>query len=190
MFTGIIEETGKIEEIEKTDGGKRLDIQTSLDLEVGRSISVNGTCLTVEKTGKQRFRSFLSNETLEKTHFNSIRKGDVVNLERALPAQGRFEGHIVQGHVDTTTKITGIEKTGNSWTYSFKLPKNHSKYIVEKGSIAIEGISLTIASIDNQKFDISIIPETYKITNLSNKNKNDLVNIEVDIIAKYVENLI
>ncbi len=190
MFTGIIEETGKITDIKKTNGGRRIAIQTSLNLEVGRSISVNGACLTVEKTEEKKFRSFLSNETLEKTHFSSIKKGDIVNLERALSAQGRFEGHIVQGHVDTTTKITEIKKDGNSWIYSFELPEKHSKYIVEKGSIAIEGISLTIASIYNKKFDISIIPETYKITNLSNKNEKDPVNIEIDIIAKYIENLI
>ncbi len=191
MFTGIVATVGEITDIRDTTGGRRLRIATELagDLDDGSSISVDGACLTVEEHGSEWFEAFLATETLEKTTIGARAVGDGVNLEAAMPANGRFDGHLVQGHVDTTTQITGIHEIGDDWEYEFALPPDYARYIVSKGSIAIDGISLTVAARDSETFRIAIVPTTYQETTLSRKTVGDSVNVEIDVIAKYVEQL-
>ena len=218
MFTGIIETTGTVVETTEDEGGRRLRIAVDVgsdataaapdddtdgsvadatvaydDLHHGQSISVSGVCLTVEafQTGPTpEFEVFLAAETVEKTYLGSVAAGDVVNLERALAADARFDGHLVQGHVDTTTEITGIERVGDDWVFEFDLPEGIERYVVGKGSIAIDGISLTVAERGTDRFAVAIIPTTYDLTNLSEKSVGDPVHLEVDVIAKYVERMI
>ncbi|MXR50894.1 riboflavin synthase [Halovenus sp. WSH3] len=191
MFTGIVEETGKVRRVEESPEGKRLRLSTTFeDLSVGQSISVSGACLTVEEFGDDYFEVFTATETLEKTYLGELEVGDVVNLERALPAEGRFDGHFVQGHVDATATVTGIERLGDDWEFSFELPADLAPYVVDKGSITVDGISLTVAAQDGEEFAVAIIPETYDITTLSEKSVGDPVHLEVDVIAKYVESLV
>ena len=188
MFTGIIEATGEVLAIEETADGKRLRFSTTFDgLEVGQSISVSGACLTVEQFGEVFFEVFTATETLDRTYLGELEEGDAVNLERALPADGRFDGHFVQGHVDATATVTGIEQLGDDWEFAFELPASLAPYVVEKGSITVDGISLTVAAHDDDEFAVAIIPETYNITSLSAKTVGDPVHLEVDVIAKYVE---
>ena len=194
MFTGIIEETGRIDDVTDTEGGRRLRIDCGFDaLEHGQSISVNGVCLTVEEyeigADGAWFTVFLAAETVEKTYLGEVREGDAVNLERALRADGRFDGHIVQGHVDTTTQVTGIEQIGDDWRFEFALPEAASRYVVSKGSVALDGTSLTVASRDDDRFAVAIIPTTYEETILSEKAVDDPVHLEVDVVAKYVESM-
>ena len=201
MFTGIVEGTGKIRETIDESGGRRLRIETDLDGEFhhGQSIAVSGVCLTVETFGAERatekgpwFEVFLAEETVERTYLGEVEVGDLLNVERAMPADGRFDGHVVQGHVDTTTEISSIERVGEDWRFGFELPDGHDRYLVEKGSIALDGISLTIASIDrvDGNFEVAIIPTTYELTNFGEKSVGDPVHVEVDVIAKYVENML
>jgi riboflavin synthase len=190
MFTGIVEETGEVLEIEENEDGKRLRLSTTFDgLTVGQSISVSGACLTVEEYDEDSFAVFTATETLEKTYLGELAVGDVVNLERALPADGRFDGHFVQGHVDATASVQQIERLGDDWEFTFALPENLAPYVVDKGSITVDGISLTVAAQDGEEFAVAIIPETYEITTLSEKSVGDPVHLEVDVIAKYVESL-
>ena len=163
------------------------------DLHHGQSISVSGVCLTVEVFETEptpTFEVFLAAETVAKTYLGSVTEGDTVNLERALAADGRFDGHLVQGHVDTTTEITGIERVGDDWVFEFDLPDAVERYVVSKGSIAIDGISLTVAERGADRFGVAIIPTTYDLTTLSAKSVGDPVHLEVDVIAKYVERMI
>ena len=191
MFTGIVEETGEIRDKEQDEEGVRLRIGASFEgLGVGQSISVSGACLTVERPGDGWFEVFLAQETLDRTYLGDLGAGDVVNLERALPADGRFDGHFVQGHVDGTADVTGIDRIGEDWRFSFSLPPNFGEYVVEKGSIAVDGISLTVAGLGEEEFDVAIVPETYDVTALSEKEAGDPVHIEVDVVAKYVEQLV
>lgn len=196
MFTGIVEETGTVVSIDDTPGGRRIRVSGSFAAELshGQSIAVNGCCLTVvesEENTDEAFELFLSEETVDRTAFGSISVDESVNLERAMPADGRFDGHIVQGHVDTTTTITRIEQVGEDWTFGFSLPEQLGQYVVEKGSITVDGISLTVADVsgDRGEFTTAIIPTTYELTNLSEKDVGDPVHIEVDVLAKYVEGL-
>jgi riboflavin synthase len=191
MFTGIVEETAEILAVEVTEEGRRLRFATTFDgLEIGQSISVSGACLTVEEYGPDWFEVFTATETIERTYLGELETGDVVNLERALPADGRFDGHFVQGHVDATATVTKIEQIGDDWEFAFSLPADLAPYVVEKGSITVDGISLTVASHDDDEFAVAIIPETYEITTLSEKSVGDPVHLEVDVIAKYVESLV
>ena len=163
------------------------------DLHHGQSISVSGVCLTVEAFQTEptpEFEVFLAAETVAKTYLGSVAEGDTVNVERALAADGRFDGHLVQGHVDTTTEITAIERVGDDWVFGFDLPASFGRYIVSKGSIAVDGISLTIAERGPEGFEVAIIPTTYDLTTLSGKSVGDPVHLEVDVIAKYVERMI
>lgn len=190
MFTGIVEETGEVLDIEEGVDGKRLRFSTTFDgLSVGQSISVSGACLTVEEYSDDFFEVFTATETLEKTYLGEVAVGDIVNLERALPADGRFDGHFVQGHVDATATVTDIERLGDDWEFTFDLPADLAAYVVDKGSITVDGISLTVAAEDGSEFAVAIIPETYNITTLSEKSVGDPVHLEVDVIAKYVESL-
>jgi riboflavin synthase len=194
MFTGIVEETGEIVEIEDTDAGRRLRIGTTFsDLTGGQSISVDGACLTVEDhVDGEWFSVFLAAETLDRTTFDSVAEGEGVNLERALAADERFDGHVVQGHVDGTTEVVEVERIGEDWAYTFELPPGLEQYVVEKGSIALDGISLNVASLDEAAgtFSVAIIPTTYHETTLSETEAGDPVHVEVDVFAKYVERML
>ena len=191
MFTGIVEETGELQATDTDTEGRRLQITTTFeDLDVGQSISVNGACLTVEAHGEGSFEVFLASETVERTYLDDLEVGDPVNLERALPADGRLDGHMVQGHVDGTATITSIERLDEDWRFGFSLPESVAPYVVEKGSIAVDGISLTVAERSDEAFEVAIVPETYDVTNLAAKTVGDAVHLEVDIVAKYVESML
>ena len=192
MFTGIVEETGEVLAVDDKAGGRRLRLSTTFEnLTEGQSISVSGACLTVEDYADgEWFSVFLAAETVEKTSLGDVGVGDAVNLERAMPADGRFDGHIVQGHVDGTAEVLDIENIGEDWRFTFSLPEDHRQYIVPKGSITVDGISLTVADLDTDRFTVAIIPETYRLTTLSEKDIGDPVHLEVDVIAKYVETLV
>ena len=193
MFTGIVESMGVIDSITVTEDGRRLTLfapDVAPSLAHGESLSVDGVCLTVEAIDDEVVAVFLADETVRRTTLEDRSVDDAVNLERAMPANGRFDGHLVQGHVDTTTSITAIDEIGEDWRFSFALPSAYSPYIVEKGSITIDGISLTIASQSTDSFDVAIIPTTYDQTTLKDRKIGDDVNIEVDIIAKYVESML
>ncbi len=189
MFTGIIEETG----IVKT-AGSRLAIRASRvcsDLTPGASISVNGVCLTAVEVKEPVFFADLSPETLARTNLGDLRRGDPVNLERPLSPNGRISGHIVQGHVDGTGVLISLEslRDGNWWMKA-RAPRELERYLVFKGSIAIDGISLTIAALEGSELSVAIIPHTYRATNLSHRRPGDRLNLECDIIAKHVEKLL
>jgi riboflavin synthase, alpha subunit len=212
MFTGIVETTGEIVAIDSDADGRRLTISAPGldDLHHGQSISVSGVCLTVEEYGdgdgddsgdgtadskrddNAWFEVFLAAETVDKTYLGELTVGDTVNIERALAADGRFDGHVVQGHVDTVTTVTEIERVGDDWRFGFRLPDDYGQYIVDKGSICLDGISLTVADIDRADgtFSVAIIPTTYELTTLQEKSVGDPVHIEVDVIAKYVERML
>ncbi|MDZ7688791.1 MAG: riboflavin synthase [Halobacteriales archaeon] len=187
MFTGIVEETGRILGVEENDDGVRLRVGASFVPERGASVAVNGACLTAERADNEGFEVFVSEETLKKTWLGELEEGEDVNIERAMPADGRFDGHIVQGHVDTTTRVAEVRQVGEDWEYTFEVPEGYERYVVEKGSVTIDGISLTVAELNDGSFTVAIIPETYEVTNLSDKDAGDLVNFEADIVAKYVE---
>lgn len=193
MFTGIVAETGKVRRVEDADGGRRLVIaadEALSDAEHGTSISVNGACLTVERFDKETFEVFLASETVAKTYLGDIEVGDTVNLERALRADARLDGHFVQGHVDTTTEVADVRQMGEDWEYEFAIPEEYGRYIVEKGSVAVDGISLTVADRREDTFTVAIIPTTRDVTNLSEKEPGDPVHLEVDVLAKYAERLL
>ncbi|GAA0548699.1 riboflavin synthase [Halorubrum ejinorense] len=197
MFTGIVEGTGAVRSRTETDDGLRLRIGVDGfdDLHHGQSISVSGVCLTVEEygvgdDGGEWFEVFLASETVAKTYLGEVREGDPVNVERAMPADGRFDGHVVQGHVDTVAEVTGIERVGEDWRFAFSIPEGHGDYLVDKGSVTLDGISLTVAEKREDAFEVAIIPTTYDLTTLSAKSVGDPVHLEVDVIAKYVENML
>ncbi|MFB6070976.1 MAG: riboflavin synthase [Halanaeroarchaeum sp.] len=193
MFTGIVEETGVVASVSDDEGGRRLRIETTAmtDFEAGASVAVGGVCLTVEESGDRWFSVFTATETLETTTLGNVAEGDVVNLERPLGADGRFDGHIVQGHVDTTTEVVAVERVGEDWTFTFAQPPGYEQYIAPKGSVALDGISLTVADVDDEAgtFSVAIIPTTYELTSLGEREPGDAVNVEVDVVAKYVERL-
>ncbi|MFB6132750.1 MAG: riboflavin synthase [Halanaeroarchaeum sp.] len=193
MFTGIVEETGVVESVTDDEGGRRLRIatETMTDFAAGESVAVGGVCLTVEESGNRWFSVFTARETLEKTSLDAVQAGDGVNLERPMPADGRFDGHIVQGHVDTTTAVVDVTPVGEDWTFTFEIPSGGERYVVPKGSIALDGISLTVADLDDEAgtFSVAIIPTTYGETTLSEREPGDQVNVEFDVIAKYVERM-
>ena len=186
MFTGIIEETGKILSI--TDKIVVIEADTVLkNTKIGDSIAVNGVCLTVTDLNNSSFCADVSPETFRVSTLKELKKGSIVNLERAMAADGRFGGHIVSGHVDSIARIIAIEKNTEFYNLKISLNSDSSRYVVKKGSITIDGISLTVANIVDNIVTIAIIPHTYENTNLKTHQKDDLVNIEVDILAKYIE---
>ena len=193
MFNGIIKNTGKIVKLYSKDNNCIIEILSKMKLkknEVGSSVSCSGVCLTIEQYRQNLVKFYLSKETLNKTTFKTSKKGDIVNLEKSLKYGNRISGHFVQGHVDTTSTVKKINFVGRSWVISFKLTKNYKKHLVQKGSIAINGVSLTIAKIIHDGFQISVIPQTLKLTNLIKLKKKDLVNIEFDILGKYLQSFI
>jgi len=193
MFNGIIKNTGKISKIYKKDSNCFIEIFSKMKFtknEIGSSISCSGACLTVEKCNKNHVKFYVSKETLNKTIFKSSKKGDIINLEKSLKYGDRISGHFVQGHVDSTSTVKKIHFVGKSWLINFKLLKKYNKYLVSKGSITINGVSLTIAKILKYGFQISIIPQTLRLTNLIYLKEKDLVNVEFDILGKYIKNVI
>ena len=191
MFTGIIEETGTITDLSPCGSGIRLTIRADLvleDVEIGSSIAVNGCCLTVTSYSENFWCADAVPETMERTNLGSLAEENLVNLERPVQANGRLGGHIVQGHIDSTATITAIQPLDDgSYVFSFAFGSNWRQYVSEKGSIAIDGISLTVANVDQSSFSVAVIPHTWNTTNLSEKTIGDRVNIEVDVLAKYVE---
>lgn len=189
MFTGIVEETGSVARLEP----RRLTVKAEKVLEglkLGDSISINGTCLTVVELGPQTFSADLAPETLRRTSLGSLAEGGVVNLERAVAVGDRMGGHIVQGHVDGTGRITSIRPEEDCVIIRVRAPKRLMPYIVEKGFVAVDGISLTVVKRGSSSFTLSVIPYTRRYTNLTVKAVGDRVNLEADIVAKYVESLI
>lgn len=193
MFTGIIEAVGEIAAIEDIGEFRTLRVQAGniLDgISTGASIAVNGVCLTVRALASGSFTADLSRETLERTSLQALRHGTTVNLERPMRADGRFGGHIVQGHVDGIGKIRAFDRDGDNWNLKVEFPATGKRYIVEKGSIAIDGISLTVAAIHGSVLEVAIIPHTFENTNLQHAKTGDAVNLEFDVIAKYVERML
>jgi riboflavin synthase len=193
MFTGIVEELGEVVALERGADSARLTLRGPLvtsDAVHGASISVNGVCLTVVEHGHDAFTVDVMAETLNRSSLGALRSGDPVNLERAMAAGGRFGGHVVQGHVDGTAAI--LERVpGDRWeVVRFTLPTDLARYVVEKGSITVDGVSLTVASVDDDSFTVSLIPTTLDLTTLGHKGVGDAVNLEVDVLAKYVERLL
>ena len=192
MFTGIVEEMGTIAGIQKGAKSAVLTIQAEKvfsDIHIGDSIALNGVCLTVTSFSGNTYTADVMNETLRRSSLGSLTIGSKVNLERAMAANGRFGGHIVSGHIDGTGTITKVEEDDNAIWYTIAAEENLMKYIVEKGSIAIDGISLTVAKRSDMDFAISMIPHTAKETVLSQKKPGDIVNLENDIVGKYIEQL-
>lgn len=193
MFTGIVEELGKLQSVKKNTVSAVLRIECSEVLKgisIGDSISTNGVCLTVTSFDESSFTCDVMHETLNRTGLGSLSAGTPLNLERAMPANGRFNGHIVSGHIDGVGKIIKKYRDDNAIWFVIQADKNILKYIVEKGSIAIDGISLTVAKVSESDFAISAIPHSIAVTNLHTKSVGDSVNLECDILGKYVEKLL
>lgn len=193
MFTGIIEEIGTVQTVQHSGDNSFIKIRAEKilsDVHDGDSIAVNGVCLTVTDCSNNIFRADVMNETLNRSSLGSLRNGSPVNLERAMPANGRFGGHIVSGHIDGTGVISDIKKDGIAIWYTISTKPEIMRYIIEKGSIAIDGISLTVAKVTDNSFSVSIIPHTAQQTILSYKKTGDIVNLENDIVGKYIEKLI
>lgn len=192
MFTGIIEELGTIRKITTARDGARLEVSARAiltDARLGDSIAVNGVCLTVVEQGADWFAADVSAETLRRTNLKQARFGSKVNLERPLTPSTRLGGHIVQGHVDGTGEFIEARAAGDGYVIRIGFPADLARYIVEKGSIAVDGISLTVAALGDDWFEIAIIPHTWRATNLATLERGAAVNLEVDVIAKYVERM-
>ncbi len=193
MFTGIVEEIGTVRRIQNGKSSVILTISAQkviTDIHIGDSIAVNGVCLTVTAFDRNSFCADVMHETLNRSALGKLKSGDSVNLERAMAANGRFGGHIVSGHIDGTGVIAAIERDGIAIRYTIRVHDKITKYIVEKGSVAIDGISLTVTIVEDDCFGVSIIPHTQGQTTLSERRVGDIVNIENDIIGKYVERLL
>jgi riboflavin synthase len=193
MFTGIVQALGRVRTLTSVRGGARLEIESALrGLASGESIAVNGACMTVVRrapNGRGRFAVDVSPESLRRTALGALRPGAAVNLERALTLADRLGGHLVQGHVDGVGRVARITSEANAWTYTFEAPESVARYLVEKGSVAIDGVSLTVAAIRGKRFDVAVIPHTARHTTLGDRKAGDRVNLEVDVLAKYVEKL-
>lgn len=193
MFTGIIEELGRVRKVEKRGEDARIVIEARMVIEDARdgdSIAVNGVCLTALDVQPDSFAADVSKETLFRSTLGNLKEGSPVNLERAVTPATRLGGHIVQGHVDARGKFLGAEDHGESWTFRFAYPKEIGRYLVFKGSVAVEGISLTIANLTDDYFEIAVIPKTWEVTNFAQLKPGDEVNLEADVIAKYVERIL
>ncbi len=192
MFTGLIEEQGKIKSVSVSSSGMELTVECSKILEdvvLGASISINGACQTVTAFGKDYITVQASNETLKVTNFKNLKQGDFVNLERALTLNKRIDGHIVSGHIDCTAAFVNSKDDGFSKEFFFRIPNEFTKYVIYKGSIAVNGVSLTVASIKDDIFSVALIPTTLREVNLANLKVGEIVNIETDLFAKYVEKI-
>jgi riboflavin synthase len=193
MFTGIIEEMGRIVSIIKGQRSSQLWIQGDVimaDLKLGDSVAVNGVCLTVSQLNGSQWMADVMSETLKRSNLGNLRGGDLINLERAMAANGRFGGHMVAGHIDGTGRIRQVTRDDNAILYEIEAPQNIIRYIIEKGSIAIDGISLTVTRLTDNSFEVSVIPHTVKSTVLGLCKAGDQVNLENDLVGKYIERLL
>ena len=193
MFTGIIKHTGKIIKIDKKNNNCILEVYSKIKFsksEIGTSISCSGTCLTLEKYKGNLSKFYVSKETLNRTNYKSSNKGDLINLEKSLKFGDNISGHLVQGHVDTTSTIKRIDFVGKSCLISFKLVRKYMKYLIQKGSVTINGVSLTVSKILKDGFQIVIIPHTLKQTNLMYLKEKDAVNVEFDVLGKYIKSFL
>ncbi len=193
MFTGLIEDVGTVRELRKSANSVRLTLATRIpmnEIELGESIAVNGVCLTVVTFGNGQFTADVSPETVARTGLAGLAIGSRVNLERALQVGARLGGHIVSGHVDTVATVCGVAEDGNAIRITFAIDPRHNRYVVEKGSVAIDGISLTVNTVSEGSFSVAIIPHTLEMTTLKGLKVGSKVNIETDIIGKYVERLL
>ena len=193
MFTGIVESLGTVAEVTESDGGRRLVLEAgdlAIGLEVGESIAVNGVCLTAVEVGPIGVTADVVAETLRRSNLGSMQAGDRVNLERPMRADGRFDGHIVQGHVDATGEVATVVREGEGRLVRITAPPDGLRYVVEKGSITVEGVSLTVTSVDADGFEVALIPHTLSVTTLGLLRPGDRVNLEFDVLAKYVERLL
>ena len=193
MFNGIIFNQGKVKKIVNRKKGINVFLMSNLNLhqkDLGVSVSCDGVCLTLISIKKKLLEFYLSNETIKRSKFNKIKVNDIINLELPLKYGQKISGHICQGHVDTTAKVSKISKVDKSSIYDFSINKNFRKYLIEKASILINGVSLTISKITKNGFQIWAIPHTLKLTNLQQLKKNDIVNIEIDILSKYIKKFI
>lgn len=194
MFTGIIEATGKIADLRQQDGEWRLTVDSGRldlsDVALGDSIAVSGACLTVVAVGTNSFQADVSSETMRLTNLGLLEKGSAVNLEKALQASGRLGGHIVSGHVDGVGELETLEPDGKSWRLVFKAPDNLARYIAAKGSICIDGTSLTVNEVEGARFTVNIIPHTQQETVIQHYRPGSHVNLEVDLVSRYLERLL
>jgi riboflavin synthase len=193
MFTGIIEELGRVRSVEQRGDNARIVIQARIVVQGtnhGDSIAVNGVCLTALDIMSDSFAADVSMETLARSTLGNLKQGTTVNLERSVTPETRLGGHIVQGHVDARGQLFAVEDHGDSWTFRFAYPLEIARYLVFKGSVAVEGISLTIAGLTDEYFEVAVIPKTLEVTNLSSLKPGDAINLEVDVIGKYVERLL
>jgi riboflavin synthase len=192
MFTGIVETIGTVKNITKEGSNFHIDIHSTItnELKIDQSVSHNGVCLTVVGIEGDSFRVTAIQETLEKTNLKNWKIGDKINLERCMPANGRFDGHIVQGHVDQVAKVDSVTSQDGSWLFDFSFDPSKGNVTVEKGSITINGTSLTCFNSKNGKFSVAIIPYTYEFTNFHQLKVGDEVNLEFDIVGKYIQRII
>ncbi len=192
MFTGIIETFGRVEKIERENSNINFTFSSSItsELNVDQSLSHNGVCLTVVKIIDKNYVVTAIEETLKRTNLGALGLGDMVNLERCMPANGRFDGHIVQGHIDTTAKCLEINNLNGSWVFVFEYEKNKNNITVEKGSVTINGVSLTVVNSEENIFSVCIIPFTFEHTNFNKLQLGSIVNLEFDIIGKYLKKLL
>jgi len=196
MFTGIVEDVGAIGSIEQNGSSLVLQIKAKFasELTLGESVAVNGICLTVTKKDDASFSADVTPETFRRTSLSLLSAGSPVNLERAMRADGRFGGHIVSGHIDGTGRLTAIRREDNAYNVFFRVEKPLFRYIIEKGSVALDGISLTVASVKNEgnygEFSVAVIPHTWENTALKNKRVGSIINVECDVVGKYIEHFV
>jgi riboflavin synthase len=193
VFTGIIENLGRVKAISGSEQGRRIELEVgamAAELEVGDSLAVNGVCLTIVETGPNSVAIEVVLETLRRTGLGAMLAGDQVNLELPLAANGRFDGHIVQGHVDGIAVVTAVTEEGTGRRLAFDLNPRLHRYVVEKGSITVDGVSMTVASVTDRGFEVAVIPHTLAATNLGLRRPGDQVNLEFDVIGKYVERML
>ena len=191
MFTGIIEDLGVVMDLRHEDDNLHLTIKSNIasELKIDQSVSHNGVCLTVVSTDKDTYNVTAIKETLEKSNIGNLKNGDLVNLERAMKMNARLDGHIVQGHIDQTAICTNIEDGNGSWFFTFEYDTTQNNITIEKGSITVNGVSLTVVNSKNHNFSVAIIPYTYNNTNFYKFKSGDVVNLEFDVIGKYVKKL-
>ena len=192
MFTGLVETTGMVTGLHE-EGMSQLEIQTGAiegAVDVGDSVSINGVCLTVNETASEKLTFYTMPETLRRTALGGLREGDPVNIERAMSLEDRFGGHIVQGHVDGVGEVLGVREEAGAEIWEFRAPESVLRYTVEKGSACVDGISLTVVSVEESSFTVSILPQTKSATNLRGLKVGDRVNLEADVVGKYVERLL
>ncbi|MDX5396007.1 MAG: riboflavin synthase [Hymenobacteraceae bacterium] len=192
MFTGIIETLGQVKQVQQEGSNVHFTLTSPFthELKIDQSVAHNGVCLTVVKIEGDAYTVTAIDETLKKTNLGRLREGDLVNLERCMPANGRFDGHVVQGHVDQVATCVSVEEQNGSWIFTFQYDSSSGNITVEKGSITVNGISLTVVNSQKDRFSVAIIPYTYQHTNLHTIKLGDTVNLEFDIIGKYVAKML